>query len=120
MKILLFYLKPYKWLIALALLLAAINQVFSMLDPYFFGQLIDKYATHPYQFGHLERKETWLWLHNLPPLKPTKDVFSEMMKLPKAQRERIHYMGPSEDRGKERARFFQGWANAMATQWSNL
>jgi len=51
MKILMFYLKPYKWLIALALLLATINQVFSMLDPYFFGKLIDKYATHPYELG---------------------------------------------------------------------
>jgi ATP-binding cassette subfamily B protein len=49
MKILLFYLKPYKWLITLALFLAAINQVFSMLDPFFFGRMIDKYATSPYQ-----------------------------------------------------------------------
>ena len=38
MKILLLYLKPYKWLMALALLLAAINQVFSMLDPYLLGR----------------------------------------------------------------------------------
>ena len=29
----------------LALLLAAINQVFSLLDPYIFGRVIDKYAT---------------------------------------------------------------------------
>ena len=53
MKILLHYLKPYKWLIVLALVLAAINQVFSMLDPYFFGRLIDKYATHPFEQGIL-------------------------------------------------------------------
>ncbi len=52
MKLLLQYLKPYKWLVALALLLAAINQVFSMLDPYFFGRLIDKFATHPTQKGY--------------------------------------------------------------------
>ena len=51
MKILLLYLKPYKWLIALALFLATINQVFSMLDPYFFGTLIDNYASHPYEKG---------------------------------------------------------------------
>ena len=51
MKILLHYLKPYKWLIALALGLAAINQIFSMLDPYFFGKLIDAYATHPKEIG---------------------------------------------------------------------
>ncbi|MBP6430716.1 MAG: ABC transporter ATP-binding protein [Ferruginibacter sp.] len=52
MKILLHYLKPYKWLVALALLLAAINQTFSMLDPYFFGKLFDTYATHPHEIGY--------------------------------------------------------------------
>jgi ATP-binding cassette subfamily B protein len=44
MKILLQYLKPYKWFIALALLLAAINQTFSMFDPMIFGRLIDDFA----------------------------------------------------------------------------
>jgi len=29
----------------LALLLAAVNQVFSLLDPYIFGKVIDNYAT---------------------------------------------------------------------------
>jgi ATP-binding cassette, subfamily B, bacterial len=51
MKILMLYLKPYKWLVALALLLATVNQVFSMLDPYYFGTLIDNYASHPYETG---------------------------------------------------------------------
>ena len=51
MKILLQYLKPYKWMIALALLLAAINQVFSMLDPLFFGKMYDIYIVHPFQKG---------------------------------------------------------------------
>ncbi len=41
MKLLLQYLKPHKWQIALALLLAAINQTFSLLDPTIFGKLID-------------------------------------------------------------------------------
>jgi ATP-binding cassette, subfamily B, bacterial len=60
MKILLHYLKPYKALIALALFLAAINQVFSMLDPYFFGRLIDKYATHPFETGHFNNKKVFV------------------------------------------------------------
>lgn len=47
MKILLHYLKPHKWLIALALLLAAINQTFSMFDPLIFGKLIDYFAKNP-------------------------------------------------------------------------
>lgn len=45
MKLLLSYLKNYWKLVLLALVLAAINQIFSLLDPYFFGILIDKYAT---------------------------------------------------------------------------
>src|SRR6185503_9157634 len=47
MKILLSYLKPYRWVVLLALFLATINQVFSMLDPYFFGKLgLDNLAAH--------------------------------------------------------------------------
>src|ERR1700684_988649 len=52
MKTLLKYLRPSRRLIALALLLAAINQTFSMLDPYFFGRILDKFAAHPYEEGH--------------------------------------------------------------------
>ncbi|MDE3235669.1 MAG: ABC transporter ATP-binding protein [Bacteroidota bacterium] len=47
MKILLQYIKPYRWLIALALLLAGINQVFSLFDPMLVGKLIDHFANHP-------------------------------------------------------------------------
>lgn len=47
MKILLSYLKPYKWHIVLALLLAGINQTFSMFDPMIFGKMVDQYASHP-------------------------------------------------------------------------
>ncbi len=50
MKILLQYIKPYKWLIGLALLLASINQVFSMFDPMLIGFAIDKFANHPHFF----------------------------------------------------------------------
>lgn len=46
MKILLHYLGRYKTLIAVALLLATINQVFSLLDPYIYGKLIDQIANH--------------------------------------------------------------------------
>ncbi|POY35557.1 ABC transporter ATP-binding protein [Solitalea longa] len=46
MKILFSYLKNYKSLLLLALLLAAINQGFSMLDPYFFGRLLDESVPH--------------------------------------------------------------------------
>jgi ATP-binding cassette subfamily B protein len=48
MKILIQYLRPYKWMISLALLLAAINQVFSMFDPMIFGKIIDQLSNHPH------------------------------------------------------------------------
>lgn len=72
----------------------------------------------PYQFGHMEQKKTGLHLHNLPPLKPTNDVYEEMMKLPKNVRERIHYLPPSADRWKIRSTTYKGIAEAMAAQWS--
>ena len=48
MKILLKYLKPYKWMVLFTLLLAAINQTFSLFDPMIFGKAIDLFATHPH------------------------------------------------------------------------
>lgn len=45
MKLLLDYLKNYKSLIFLALLLAAVNQIFSLLDPWIFRKVIDTYVT---------------------------------------------------------------------------
>jgi ATP-binding cassette subfamily B protein len=45
MKLLYKYLRSYWKLILLALLLAAVNQLFSLLDPYIFGKVIDNYAT---------------------------------------------------------------------------
>lgn len=59
MKILLEYLKPYRWLVGLALLLAAINQSFSMLDPYFFGRVFDIYLNHPHENGYFDAKKVF-------------------------------------------------------------
>lgn len=71
MKLLLSYLKPYKWLIALALGLAAINQIFSMFDPLIFGKLFDKFVVNPHQVkeynaqhqlvSHVRTKSEFLW-----------------------------------------------------------
>jgi ATP-binding cassette, subfamily B, bacterial len=44
MKLLWSYLRRYRWLLLLALLLAAVNQVFSLLDPLIFRYVIDRYA----------------------------------------------------------------------------
>lgn len=67
---------------------------------------------HPQWFGHGEKKETWLWLKNLPPLWPTKTAFEA--------EERVWRMPPGPNRKRDRSRTYQGVADAMAAQWSNL
>jgi ATP-binding cassette subfamily B protein len=47
MKILFQYIKPFKGLVLLAFILAAINQTFSLFDPMIFGNLIDEFAKNP-------------------------------------------------------------------------
>ena len=74
----------------------------------------------PFQYGHTTSKATCLWLKNLPELIATNNVYDEMMKLPKAQRNECHYASPGPDRGKIRAKFYEGWGKAMADQWGEL
>lgn len=69
-------------------------------------------SIQPWQFGHGETKRTCLWLKNLPLLVPTNVV---------AGREpRVHHMAPGPDRWRERSRFFEGIAEAMADQWGDI
>lgn len=63
----------------------------------------------PWMFGHGETKGTCLWLKGLPLLVPTNIV--------SGREQRIHKMGPSENRGKLRSKTFEGIAKAMAEQW---
>ena len=51
MKLLIQYLKQYKALIALALILAAVNQIFSLCDPLVFRHIVDNYATNPHKYN---------------------------------------------------------------------
>ncbi len=74
----------------------------------------------PWMFGHPEQKATCFWLKGLPTLTPTNIVKAEMDELPKNERERIHYLPPSDDRAMLRSRTFPGIAKAMATQWGLL
>jgi hypothetical protein len=64
----------------------------------------------PWQFGHPETKATCLWLKGLPKLIPTNIV--------DGREPRIHWMSPGPNRAKARSLTYQGWADAMATQWS--
>ena len=43
MNLLIAYLKTHKWVVVLALFLAAINIGFSLMDPYFTGQIVDRF-----------------------------------------------------------------------------
>lgn len=47
MKTLLKYLRPHQWLLILSLLLAAVNQVFSLFGPAITGKILDQLVTHP-------------------------------------------------------------------------
>lgn len=64
---------------------------------------------HPWQFGHGETKETWLWLKGLPELKPTDIV--------EGREQRIWKMPPGRERAKERSKTYSGIGKAMAQQW---
>ena len=62
MKLLLQYLKNYKKGVFLAFFLAAVNQTFSLMDPYFFGKLIDNYAKKPDVYAENEYLKGVLFL----------------------------------------------------------
>src|SRR6476620_6102503 len=62
MRVLWNYLKPYKWLALLSLLLAGAAQVLSLIDPIIFGKIIDEYAEHPGNKTEHELINGVLWL----------------------------------------------------------
>jgi len=63
MKILIQYIKPFKSLVFLAFILAAINQTFSLFDPMIFGRLIDGFAKSPLldKAGQHRSQSDFLW-----------------------------------------------------------
>ncbi|HMJ45723.1 MAG TPA: ABC transporter transmembrane domain-containing protein, partial [Ferruginibacter sp.] len=65
MKILWQYLKPYKGLALLSMLLAAIAQALNFLDPVIFGKIIDNYALNPGNRTEKELVTGVLWLLSL-------------------------------------------------------
>lgn len=81
---------------------------------------------HPHQFGHDASKITGLWLQALPSLVPTCNVPGRLVEWNGKMVERWgnqtdsgqNKLTPSPDRWKERARTYQGWADAMSNQWS--
>lgn len=73
----------------------------------------------PWQFGHTEQKKTGLWLHNLPQLKETDNVYNKMMKLHIKHRQKTWWTPPGKNRAEIRSKTYQGIAKAMAEQWGD-
>jgi hypothetical protein len=69
----------------------------------------------PYEYGHEFSKKTCLWLKNLPPLMAT--MYVEKTESTKVPGNWFNKGG--KDRQKNRAKTFQGIADAMALQWGN-
>ena len=86
----------------------------------------------PYMFGHEAKKTTCLWLKGLPKLKPTKIVGQgEFYISPNGAKMPKWLSDPVDENGKKiaynsveikilRSKTFQGIADAMATQWSDI
>ncbi|MEO6229305.1 MAG: ABC transporter ATP-binding protein [Ferruginibacter sp.] len=65
MKILLKYLKPYKWLVILTLVLAAINIGFSLVDPILLGKLVNLASDHQAITGKIRFDwNTFFWSYD--------------------------------------------------------
>ena len=62
MKILLHYLKPYKWLVVLTIALAALNTGFSLIDPIIFGKMINLADYHQSE-GHSLLENKFYFIH---------------------------------------------------------
>jgi hypothetical protein len=110
----------FKWMLNLPIPMIAVE---NPIQHKYAKELIGQNQTQviqPWMFGHAEQKATCLWLKGLPELKPTNNVKEEMMGMTKSQRQRLHYLPPSADRAKERARTFQGIADAIVSQWGSL
>ncbi|MCI9054356.1 MAG: hypothetical protein HFJ87_04325 [Muribaculaceae bacterium] len=81
----------------------------------------------PYWFGDEATKTTCLWLKNLPDLTPTKIVgkgervvLSSGKSLPKWYSDSFNTKISTEMRRTLRSKTFQGFADAMADQWSKI
>lgn len=81
----------------------------------------------PYQFGDEATKTTCLWLKNLPKLKPTKVVgkgervfFKSGKSQPKWYSDAFVKAKSHQERSTMRSKTFQGFAKAMARQWTKI
>lgn len=82
----------------------------------------------PYEYGDDASKATCLWLKGLPKLIQTGRIQGRFVmhngKLVERWANQTdsgqNKLSPSDDRAMERAKTYQGWADAMATQWGGM
>lgn len=85
-----------------------------------FGMPKQTQIIQPYEYGEPYTKRTYLWLKGLKPLKPTEVVKPIAPYCPSGTGRKIREKYGAAKRGedaKNRAKFFEGWAKAMAEQW---
>lgn len=73
---------------------------------------------HPWQFGHKEFKETWIWLKGFPKLNATNTILPPKDREERKKWEKVFRMARSNDRGKLRSKTYPGIAQAIAEQWT--
>ena len=72
-------------------------------------------TVQPYEYGHPFKKKTCFWLKGLETLKPTNIIPEEKRQSTKVAGNWFNKGG--KDRQRNRAKTFEGIANAMAEQW---
>lgn len=124
--------------------IGAINKNVNLIQ-YGFRSNFPTQVIHPYQFGHDASKSTGLALKGLPDLVHTKYVEPRLVckecngvfayglhKCPSCGSNQYaprwgnqtdsgqNMLSPGDDRAMQRAKTYQGWADAMADQWGSL
>lgn len=82
---------------------------------------VRRQVVQPWQFGEPFFKATGFELHSLPDLAPSNILTRPAKGSPEHKMwSACHMASPGPDRWKERSRTYQGIADAMAEQWSDL
>lgn len=103
--------------------IGAINKNLDLIQ-YGFRTNFPTQIIHPHQFGHDASKQTGLALKGLPDLVPTHHIEPRIVAgKPRWSNQTDsgqNRLSPGADRAMQRAKTYQGWADAMAEQWGGL
>ena len=103
--------------------IGAINKNVNLIQ-YGFRSNFPTQIIQPHQFGHDASKSTGLALKGLPDLVPTSHIEPRIVNgKPRWGNQTDsgqNILSPGDDRAMQRAKTYQGWADAMADQWGSL